>query len=243
MNASTATRALSGSAVGRAGLRDALRSEWPKVRTLRSLVWTLVVMGLFTPALAIFVGATKSLQPDDTILGGSLTGAQTALMAAAAFGVLVMSGEYGSGTIRSTFTACPRRHTVLLAKVVVVATATFVIALAGCALAYAIGKPFLTGGGYASGEPMPALFGVALGFSVLGVMGVAMGAMMRHSAGAITSTIGIILVPSMIGSLFGDWERWIAGASPMVALQKMTQSSDAASDIAGSLGAWPSYGS
>jgi signal transduction histidine kinase len=105
----------------RAGWREALASEWTKIRTVRSTVWTLVVMAALTIAFAVFVGFTKSLQPDDTILGGSLTGAVSGLIAAGVFGVLAISGEYGTGLIRATLTACPRRVTVLAAKTAVVA--------------------------------------------------------------------------------------------------------------------------
>jgi len=194
---------------GRAGFREAVASEWTKVRTVRSMVWLPVAMALPTLGLAVFVGATESLQPDDTVLGGSLTGAGVAVIAAAGFGVVVMSGEYGTGMIRATLAASPRRVTVLAAKAVVVAASTFVLALGGSVVAYQIGRVSLSGQGYAPGEPMPAL-------------------------------LGVIVLPSLIGPLFGDGQRWVAGASPTAALQKLAQSSDAAPDAVGSLGAWPS---
>jgi ABC-2 type transport system permease protein len=52
--------------------------------------------------------------------------------------------------------------------------------------------------------------------------------------------VGVILLPSLIGPLLGDWQRWAAGGSPTAALQKLAQSSDAAPEAVGSLGAWPS---
>ena len=52
--------------------------------------------------------------------------------------------------------------------------------------------------------------------------------------------VAVLLLPSMLGPLLGGWERWVAGASPVAALQKLSQSSDAAPDAVGSLGAWPS---
>jgi ABC-2 type transport system permease protein len=162
------------------------------------------------------------------------------MIAAASFGALVMSGEYGAGMIRTTFAACPRRLTVLAAKAVVVAASTLVLALAGGLLAYQIGRLFLAGRGYPPGEPMPALLGVGLCFSAVAVLGLAVGAVLRHTAGAIIALVGVILLPTLIGPLFGDAQRWIAGASPTAALQKLAQSSDAAPDAVGSLGGWPS---
>jgi ABC-2 type transport system permease protein len=224
---------------GRARFRQALLCEWTKIRTVRSTVWMLAVMALLTLGIAVFVGATNSLQPDDTILGGSLTGAVLGQIAAAAFGVLVMSGEHSTGMIRTTLAACPRRVTVLAAKTVVTAVLLFVVALLTSSLAYQIGTAMLSGQRYASGEPMPALLGVALSFSMAGVLGLALATILRHSAAAVTAVIAVILLPSLVGPLLGGWERWVVGAAPLAALQKLSQTSDAAPDVAGSLGAWP----
>ncbi|MFF3993522.1 response regulator transcription factor [Streptomyces cyaneofuscatus] len=60
------------------------------------------------------------------------------------------------------------------------------------------------------------------------------------AAGAVTTVIGVLLLPSLFGPLFGNAERWIAGLSPTAALEKLTQTSDATADTVGSLGPWPS---
>ncbi|MFI8315323.1 hypothetical protein ACIGBK_32360 [Streptomyces microflavus] len=52
--------------------------------------------------------------------------------------------------------------------------------------------------------------------------------------------IGLLLLPSLFGPLFGNAERWIAGLSPAATLEKLTQTSDAAADTVGGLGPWPS---
>jgi ABC-2 type transport system permease protein len=194
----------------------------------------------WTIGSAVFVGATNSLQPDDTILGGSLTGAALAQLLAASFGVLVMSGEYTTGSIRTTLAATPRRRTVLAAKATVTAAVTFVVGLAASVLAHQVGLAMLSGQGYAPGHPWPALSGVAACFAVTATLGLAVGTIVRHSAGAITTMVAVILLPSLLGPLFGDLGRWVGGASPLAALQKLTQSSDAAADAVGTLAAWPS---
>lgn len=216
-----------------------MRSEWTKLRSLRSATWTLAAMAGGILGIAVFVGATRSLQPDDTVLGGSLTGAGFGLIVGASFGVLMMTREYAAGTIRTTFTACPRRLTVLAAKATLTAVAMFVVALGACLLAHQIGAVMLAGDGYAPGAPWPALLGVAACFSVTGLLGLAVGTLLRHSAGAITTMVAAILAPSLFGPL-GDWQRWVTGASPLAALEKLSQTSDAAPDVVGSLGAWPS---
>jgi ABC-2 type transport system permease protein len=225
----------------RPGFADVLGSEWAKLRTVRSAPRTLAAMAACVVGVAVFVGATESLQPDDTVLGGSLTGAAFGLLVAASFGVLVMSGEYATGMIRATLMACPRRGLVLAAKATVTAVTLFVAGLGACLAAYLVGAAMLPDG-YAQGSPMPALLGVALCFSVTGLLGLAAGTLLRHSAGAVTTMVAAILAPSLLGPLLGPWERWVAGASPVAALQKLAQSSDAAPEAVGSLGAWPSLG-
>ena len=226
----------------RAGFTQAVRSEWTKLHSLRSAMWTLAAMTGCILGIAVFVGATRSLQPDDTVLGGSLTGAGFGLLVGASFGILMMSREYAAGTIRTTFTACPRRLTVLAAKATLTALVMFVVALLACFLAHQIGTVMLAGDSYAPGAPWPALLGVAACFSVTGLLGLAVGTLVRHSAGAITIMVAAILAPSLFGPLLGDWQRWVTGASPLAALEKLSQTSDAAPDVVGSLGAWPSLG-
>ncbi|OSC76658.1 ABC transporter permease [Streptomyces sp. BF-3] len=219
---------------------QALAYEWIKFRSVRSTVWTTVATAVLPVLGAVFVATTGSLQSDDTVLGGSLTLSVVAQMLAAVVGALVVTGEYSSGTIRTTFAARPRRATVLAAKAALVAGVMYVLALASCTLAYLVGDALLPEGRYAQGDPLPALFGIAASFAVAAVLGLAVGTLVRHSAGAVTTVIGLLLLPSLFGPLFGDAERWIAGLSPTAALEKLTQTSDAAADAVGSLGPWPS---
>ncbi|MFF2534739.1 ABC transporter permease [Streptomyces cyaneofuscatus] len=215
---------------------QALSYEWIKFRSVRSTVWTTAATAVLPLLGAVFVAATGSLQPDDTVLGGSLTLSVVAQMLAAVVGALVVSGEYSSGTIRTTFAAVPRRSTVFAAKATLVAAVMYVLALLSCSAAYLVGDAMLPEGRYAQGDPLPALFGIAASFAVAAVLGLAVGTLVRHSAGAVTTVIGVLLLPS----LFGNAERWIAGLSPTAALEKLTQTSDATADTVGSLSPWPS---
>ncbi|MCX4505359.1 ABC transporter permease [Streptomyces anulatus] len=236
----TTTLPLPATHTRRTGFREALAHEWIKFRSVRSTVWTTVATAVLPVVGAVFIAASGSLQPDDTVLGGSLTLTVVAQMLAAVVGALVASGEYSSGTIRTTFAAVPRRGTVLAAKATLVAGVMYILALASCTAAYLVGDAMLPGGRYAQGEPLPALFGIAASFAVASVLGLAVGFLVRHSAGAVTMVIGLLLLPSLFGPLFGDAERWVAGLSPTAALEKLTQTSDAAAEAVGSLGPWPS---
>ncbi|MFI1358745.1 ABC transporter permease subunit [Streptomyces sp. NPDC020898] len=222
------------------GFGQALAFEWTKFTSLRSTTWTAATTGLATAIGAVFVGLTGSLQPDDTVLGGSLSLTVVSLIVAGVLGALTVCGEYSSGTIGSTLAAVPRRGRVLAAKAVLLAALLYVTSLAACATAYVVGDAILEDGAYAQGEPLPALFGVAALFSLVGVLGLAIGTLVRHSAGAVAAVVGTLLLPSLFGPLFGDLQRWIAGATPTAALQKLTQTSDATPEAVGSVGAWPS---
>lgn len=112
--------------------------------------------------------------------------------------------------------------------------------LIGATSAYLTGRGMLAGQGYAPGEPFPALVGVALDLAAVAVLGVTAGTLLRHAAGAISAMVVILLVPALVGPLLSGLRPWVAGASPLGVLQKLSQTSDATAGTVGSLGAWPS---
>jgi ABC-2 type transport system permease protein len=201
------------------GVPQALAAEWTKIRTVRSTVWTLATMAAATVGIAVIVAATASLQHDDTILAGSLGNTAPGQIAAGILGALVVSGEYASGTIRATFAACPywppkpswspsrirggiRRGAVRLPG-------------RDCHAVRArlpTGKPMPCSGSLSATPRSP-------------VLGVALGTALRHSAAAVTAVTGVMLLPTLVGPLLGSWQRWIAGASPVAALPKLTRTS------------------
>ncbi|HEY8543892.1 MAG TPA: ABC transporter permease subunit [Acidimicrobiales bacterium] len=225
---------------GRAGWRAAVGAELLKLRGTRSLVWTLVATGLVLPVLAVVVALTGSLQPDDTILGAGLTGAVLAQLLAAVVGALTVTGEHAHGTLRTTFLAQPRRAVVVAAKAVVVAGTVAVVGLAGSGAAFLLGLATLDRAAHPTGDPWPALLGIALTLAVTALLGLAVGAVVRRSAGAVAAVVGVLLAPSLLAPLAGDLQRWVAGASPAAALEKLTQTSDATAETVGALGGWPS---
>ncbi|WP_436789713.1 ABC transporter permease subunit [Yinghuangia sp. YIM S10712] len=222
------------------GFREALAYEWTKFTGLRSTMWTTAAIGLLTVLGAVFVGATGSLQDDDTVLGGSLSLSVVSLMIAGVVGALTVCGEYSSGSIGVTLAAVPRRGRVLAAKAALVVGVLYPLALATCAGAYLVGDAVLPEGRHPQGDAFPALFGIAGVFAVAGVLGLAVGVLLRHAAGAVAAVVGVMLLPSLLAPLLGGAEPWVAGATPTAALEKLTQTSDADPEALGSLGAWPS---
>ena len=111
-------------------------------------------------------------------------------------GVLVVSSEYGTGMIRTTFTASPQRYRVLTAKLMIF----FVVAFVVSALSIRV-VGLLTSwmhGGSSDNEWGGTVLMGALYVSLLGVLALAVGSMLRHSAGAITAMLGVVLVPAIL---------------------------------------------
>lgn len=217
-----------------------LKFEWNKFRTLQSLILTALAVAATMPVIALFVASTESLQPDDTILGASLTASPIALLTSATLGALFIGGEYNAGIARTTFLAIPRRSTTITAKAIVLFAVTFVCGLLGTGISLLIGMNMIDTSKYASGEAWPAVIGVATAIAVASLFGLAFGAIWRNATGAIIAATAVVLLPQLFGPLFGDYQRWITGASPGAIIQKLTQSSDASHTAAGSLGGWPS---
>lgn len=179
-------------------LGHALASEWTKIRSVRSTVWTL---GVFL-ALVIVLGCMMAgLISDDTYLNTPYTmpaffGLLLGQMCLVSLGVLVVSSEYGTGMIRTTFTASPQRHRVLAAKIIVF----FLVAFVTAAVAIAVVGLYtqLTVDARSNPAWVPTVFKGALYVSLMGVLALAVGSMMRHSAGAITTMLGVVLVPAIM---------------------------------------------
>ena len=186
-----------------------LRSEWTKIRSLRSSITALVLLVVVTIGFtALFVGLTVSqwdqldpvqeltyrLDPTRLILGA---GFQLSQLAVCVLGVLVIANEYSSGTIRASLLAVPHRTPMLLAKAAVFAVVVFVVGLVAAFAAFAIGAPILHSKvPVGIGDPgvLRAIIGAGLYGAVLGVFSIAIGAIVRHTAGGIAGIIAFVLV-------------------------------------------------
>src|SRR5437764_2678436 len=118
-------------------------SEWTKFVSLRSTRWSLGAGLLLTVAFPILFAAVTAShwahmsaadRADRHPLDIALAGVNVAQLAIAVLGVLVITGEYSTGMIRSTFLAVPKRLPVLWAKIGVFAVVSFVL-IAPCLLA------------------------------------------------------------------------------------------------------------
>jgi ABC-2 type transport system permease protein len=213
-------------------------AEWIKLSTVRSTVCTAVAMAATTVGTAVLVAATASVQPGEGVVGAALGNAAIGQICAGILGVLIVCGEYSSGTIRATFTADPRRLHVLAAKTLVTGTVVLLGALASAWVAVQAATLVLDDPGHPRGTPLPVFLGVAASYAAVAVLGIAAGTALRHTAGAVTAVTAALLLPTLLGPLFGSWQARIAGASPIAVLHDLAHHGDTASPPIGVLGPW-----
>jgi ABC-2 type transport system permease protein len=183
-------------------LQRVIGSELIKLRSLRSSRYALIAIALLVILLGVFMAVGEVVaEPEgngETVdaLGGSLSGVGIAELIAAALGVLVVTGEYSSGMIRSTFTAVPRRWLVVVAKALVVATAVFAAAVAATLLAFTVAQQLLASDGkpisFSGPGVLRALVGAALYLAVVAVLGAGFGWLLRSTAGALMTLFAIL---------------------------------------------------
>lgn len=217
----TVTNANTASGARSAGFANTLASEWVKLTTLRSTYITLGVGSLLSIAMSALVcmavgstfdGWSPQRQAQFAPILMSMTGTVVLLIAAAVFGVLASSGEYANGMIRLTLAATPSRGRVLSAKLVLVASTTFVLGLATAAGMFLAGQAVLSSYGIPVpnlGDPDAQRFVLGLGAvtPLFPILGLALGVILRSTAGAITAAIGLLWLPQVFGELLPDWPR------------------------------------
>ena len=208
MTAATLTRAAS-QAEGRYGFRTVARMEWLKLRSVRSTWWTLIVLAAGMIGLAILVMAHQhwatmsaadraSFDPTSNSYAGLVIGQ----LAIGVLGVLTVTSEFSSGMIRATLAAVPRRPLVLAAKAAVVAAVTLVAGEILAFAAFVIGEAVLKSPAPHATLGQPGVLRAVLMAgaypALIGLIGVGLGALIRHTAGAISAVVGVLFVLPLI---------------------------------------------
>lgn len=194
---------------GRTGMRQVVRAEWFKLRSLRSTTWTLLATVL--GSLGVTVLATNSVQRHGPSVGfdptnHSLTGLALGSLTIGVLGVLAITAEYSSGTIRSTLAATPRRPVLFGAKAIVVGLVSLVVGEVLTFACFAIGQGVLSGRAPTASLSDPgvvrALVLTGAYLALLGLFGLGLGVIIRHTAGAIATYVGVIfLIPIFLQPL------------------------------------------
>jgi ABC-2 type transport system permease protein len=229
-----------------------LRSEWTKLRSVRSSFWALTVTVLLGVGLGAVISAATAhgyarfsasgkLSWDPT--GVSQVGVAIASLAIVVLGVLFISSEYSSGMIRTSLIAVPKRGRVLAAKSLVFAVVTFAVGEVVCFTAFFVGQALISG--YAPhaalGDPgvARAVAGGGLYLTALAVLSVAGGTLLRHPAAAITAMIAVLLVlPAIAQALPDSWRNPVTEFWPTQAGSQLTNVYHSAH----TLQPWPGFG-
>jgi ABC-type transport system involved in multi-copper enzyme maturation permease subunit len=208
--------------------RGVLQSEWTK---LTSTSWAVLIgLPVLFSALSGWIGHTNHARPTEPTLavgGGFLLFA----VAIGVFGLTLMTGEFQSGTIRSTFAAVPRRLPVLWAKTLVlvsVALPTLLVGYFGSFLAF---QAFTdTGFRLSLDDPgiVRALLGAVGATTAAGLMALALGTALRSTAGAISAyVLCLVVLPSvLLAALPASFQSALLPYFPTLALQGMFQVGD-----------------
>ncbi|MDF3297825.1 ABC transporter permease subunit [Streptomyces tropicalis] len=192
--------------VVRTHLGHALVSEWTKIRSVRSTVWTLGVFVLLVLGIGLLTGVVVSsssseMSSADNPLTLGFFGLLLGSICLITLGVLTTASEYGTGMIRTTMTACPSRGRVLAAKALVFFLVAFTTTLVSSVLVAFAQTAMLGGSGVrqpSGAEWLKGTVGVSLYLALLGLLSLVVGSILRHSAGAITIMIGVVLAPLVI---------------------------------------------
>jgi ABC-2 type transport system permease protein len=214
--------------VGHYRLGGVVRSEWTKLRTLRSTQWALVtsitLAVLLSALVCVTVGsswhqqsAASHLDFDPT--NQSLVGLLLGQLAIGVLGVLVITSEYSTGSIRTTLGAVPNRSRLFGAKAMVFGAVALVTGLSASLLSFLVGQALLSApaphASLTNADSLRAVVGGGLYLAVLGVLALGLGGIIRHSAGAIAAFAGLTrIVPWVVAqylpnSVSNDVSRWM----------------------------------
>ena len=199
-------------------LRRVLSSEWVKLRSLRSS-WITVALAVAALVLVAIIGGVVTNQNWAHLragelsrfdpIGRSLTGLNLSQLAIGVLGVLFVTGEYGTGSIRSTLAAAPKRLPVLWAKAILFGSVTLVLMEISAFVAFLAGQAALGSHGttLSAAGAVRATVGTGLYLTVVALLGVALGFIIRSTAGGIAALFGVLLVlPGILAILPQSWQ-------------------------------------
>jgi len=228
-------------------LWDGIRSEWTKLRTVRATLWSLLAAAGLCLGTAALVARSPNVPPGtavgaDDAVRVALAGFLFGQIAIGVLGALAVTSEYGSGAIRSSLAAVPSRLRFLLSKAAAVAGTVLVCGVLLSGLSYLVAHVVMTSRAARvaalSAGSVRALLGAALYLTVLSLFTVALGVLLRHSAGAITTVICLVLILPTLLPAFGRTGQAIYRWWPTEAGQQVMR----VEPVPGQLTPWVGFG-
>lgn len=198
-----------------------LRSEWTKLWSLRSTWIVLLCAVVFSAGLGALISGTvpsdQGFAGAEEALGIAMSGVALSSIFIAVLGILAITGEYSTGSIRSTMSAAPKRLGVLWAKAAVFGAVVAVLFTAMVFVTFFLSQALLSGtdlGGVSLSDDgvLRALFGYVAMIVYLALLAIAIGAILRNSAGSIGFYIGVIMILPQLATLL-PWE-WVSDVTP-----------------------------
>lgn len=199
-----------------------LRSEWIKLRSLRSTAWSFLLVLVLPIGIGVLLAAFaddggQGLTGDaarNALVLYSTSGTMLSSLIVAVIGALVVTGEYGTGMIRSSFAAVPRRSVALAAKAIVLAVVVFVTSAVSVWGTAFITLPIAAGrnveASLDASVAMP-LLGASVYLTLIALLAFAVGVVLRSTAGAIAGVLGLMLVAPVVVQLVQSFTgaKWL----------------------------------
>ena len=226
---SSRAAARSVTASARQTLVRAVRSEWIKLRTLRSTWVTAVITLVMTTGIGT-LGVVISSRPQYFGSEGwktAILGTTFGQIVVAVLGALVITGEYSSGQIRSSLAAVPRRSRLFWAKALVMTVWSFALGAVSILLTWALSTPLIgeRATSLTNHEFFGYVWGTGLAYAGIGLMALGLGFLLRSTAGSITvvsSLLFILNIPLSIASNFWGWAGKALYLTPFVTISAVT---------------------
>lgn len=198
-------------------MRDALRAEWTKLRTSPGTFWLLLGVAAGTVGVSLLATSTAPEVADPAKM--SLTGVQLGQVLVAILAVLAVGGEYGTGMVRVTLAALPRRSAVLAAKAAVITGVVAAAAVVAVAGSLASGRLMPVPPSMSDGAVLRAATGSVLYLALIGLLALGVATVVRNSAAAIGVVLGLLYLFPIVTQALSDeaWKRHLAQVSPMSA--------------------------
>jgi ABC-2 type transport system permease protein len=206
------------------GFPATLHAEWLKFWSVRSTGWSVAMLFVLGAGLTALVCGTSAAaiasgQTGESPAAFITWGLFIAQITALVLGTMVVTSEYGTGMIRATLAATPRRGAVLAAKAVVLSGTLMVAGIVTAVAGYLAGNWFLDreGVGVALSDDgvLRSLLGSGLYLAGLGLFAMAVGLLIRHTAAALSIGLALVFVVGNMAFLLpGTWGEWIAKVLP-----------------------------
>jgi len=208
-------------------MRLALHAEWTKMRTVASPLWLL--LGTVAATVALSTVATSVVNCTASGCGGDTTkltlmGVYLGQALVTILAVLIISGEYSTGMIRTTLTAVPRRATAFAAKAITLTGVVAVggtVAVLGSVLAGRLMLPDLGDRALSlsDGPTLRAVFGTVLYLILIGLLSLGVATAVRDSATSIGVVLGLLYIVPIVSQTISDpdWQRLLEKIAPMSA--------------------------